>query len=67
MKQRGVDPAIADANPVLVIDPKGLDTTKSLKELMRDGKVWILKPTAKDEQEQMKEMLVGSGSCREST
>jgi hypothetical protein len=67
MKQRGADPAIADANPVLVIDPNGLDTTKSLKELMRDGKVWILKPAAKNEQDQMREMLAGSGACREST
>lgn len=67
MKQRGADPVIANVNPVLVIDPNGLDTTKSLKELMRDGKVWILRPTAVSEQEQMREMLSASGPCREST
>lgn len=67
MKERGADPAIANANPVLVIDPSDLDTSKPLKELMRDGQVWILKPSAKTEQEQMHQILRGSGPCREST
>jgi hypothetical protein len=68
MRERGSSPsAPADADQVIWLDPAQVDTNRSLKELMRDGKVWIISPKGSDEQSRIKEMLASSGPCREST
>ena len=68
MRERGSSPsAPADATQVIWLDPKQVDTNQSLKQLMREGKVWIIEPKAVDERSRMEELLGGSGPCREST
>jgi len=68
MRERGSSPATpVNADQVIWLDPKQVDTNKSLKELMRDGKVWIITPSAADEKSRMEELLASSGPCKEST
>jgi hypothetical protein len=68
MRERGADPSqIGDAKEVLVVNAENLDTSKTIKEMIREGQVWIIKPKNQSEKDQMKEMLSTAGACRWST
>lgn len=68
MRERGSSP-LERAKPeqVIWLDPSQVDTNQSLKQLMRDGKVWIITPKAHDETALVGEMITASGPCKEST
>lgn len=67
MRERGSSPTAPTPNQVIWMDPSKVDTSKSLKELMREGSVWILAPRTQTEEDLIEQMAVGSGPCKEST
>lgn len=67
MRERGSSPNAPIPNQLIWMDPSKVDTSKSLKELMKDGAVWILAPRSSSEEELIEQLAVGSGPCKEST